>query len=77
MSEINLIPLQFAIHSYIPFGRSGLLPAGWTMADASLCGQCVGVCPTGALKSKREFLLERDLTPDQVSVMRPGRKKRK
>ncbi len=22
------------------------------------CGQCVGVCPTGALKPKREFLLE-------------------
>jgi ferredoxin len=23
-----------------------------------LCGQCVGVCPTGALKPKREHLLE-------------------
>lgn len=22
------------------------------------CGQCVGVCPTGALKAKRQFLLE-------------------
>jgi NADH dehydrogenase/NADH:ubiquinone oxidoreductase subunit G len=30
------------------------------------CGQCVGVCPTGALKPKRESLLERGLTPDEI-----------
>lgn len=24
------------------------------------CGQCVGTCPTGALKSKREYLLEKE-----------------
>lgn len=30
------------------------------------CGQCVGVCPTGALKAKREFLFEQGLNPDQV-----------
>ena len=42
-----------------------------------LCGQCVGVCPTGALKPKREFLLEQGLTPDQISVLGTGRKKRK
>jgi NADH dehydrogenase/NADH:ubiquinone oxidoreductase subunit G len=30
------------------------------------CGQCVGVCPTGALKAKREYLLERGVAPDEV-----------
>lgn len=26
------------------------------------CGQCVGVCPTGALKAKREYLLEQGVS---------------
>ena len=30
------------------------------------CGQCVGVCPTGALKAKREYLLEAGISPDEV-----------
>jgi NADH dehydrogenase/NADH:ubiquinone oxidoreductase subunit G len=30
------------------------------------CGQCVGVCPTGALKPKRQALLEAGLSPDEV-----------
>jgi NADH dehydrogenase/NADH:ubiquinone oxidoreductase subunit G len=30
------------------------------------CGQCVGVCPTGALKPRREWLLEQGLTPDEI-----------
>lgn len=30
------------------------------------CGQCVGVCPTGALKGKREFLLEQGLAPEEI-----------
>jgi len=30
------------------------------------CGQCVGVCPTGALKAKREFLFEQGLSPDEI-----------
>lgn len=30
------------------------------------CGQCVGTCPTGALKSKREFLLEQGVAPEEV-----------
>jgi NADH dehydrogenase/NADH:ubiquinone oxidoreductase subunit G len=30
------------------------------------CGQCVGVCPSGALKPRREWLLEQGLTPDEV-----------
>jgi NADH dehydrogenase/NADH:ubiquinone oxidoreductase subunit G len=30
------------------------------------CGQCIGVCPTGALKSKREWLFEQGITPDEI-----------
>jgi NADH dehydrogenase/NADH:ubiquinone oxidoreductase subunit G len=41
------------------------------------CGQCVGVCPTGALKPKREFLLEQGISPEEITVMSSGRKKRK
>jgi NADH dehydrogenase/NADH:ubiquinone oxidoreductase subunit G len=32
------------------------------------CGQCVGTCPTGALKAKREYLLEQGVAPEQVFV---------
>jgi NADH dehydrogenase/NADH:ubiquinone oxidoreductase subunit G len=42
------------------------------------CGQCVGVCPTGALKAKREWLLEQGKTPDEImQVTRSERRKRK
>lgn len=40
------------------------------------CGQCVGVCPTGALKPKRQALMEQGLTPDEV-FQQTRRKKRK
>jgi len=42
-----------------------------------LCGQCVAVCPTGPLKPKREFLLEKGLSPQEISVLNTGRKRRK
>ncbi len=41
------------------------------------CGQCVGVCPTGALKPKREYLLEQGMSPEQITVLSSGRRKRK
>jgi predicted molibdopterin-dependent oxidoreductase YjgC len=43
------------------------------------CGQCVGVCPTGALKPKREWLLQEGKTPDEIMEMTrtERRKKRK
>ena len=42
------------------------------------CGQCVGVCPTGALKPKREWLLEEGKTLDEImQLTRMGRKKKK
>lgn len=30
------------------------------------CGQCVGACPTGALKPKRQALLEQGISPDEI-----------
>ncbi len=42
------------------------------------CGQCVGVCPTGALKPKREWLLEMGYSPDEImSLTRSQRQRRK
>ncbi len=43
------------------------------------CGQCVGVCPTGALKSKREWLLEQDFSMDEIlqTTRMGGKKKRR
>lgn len=42
------------------------------------CGQCVGVCPTGALKPKRQWLLEMGYTPDEImSLTRSQRQRRK
>lgn len=41
------------------------------------CGQCVGVCPTGALKPKREFLLEQGLKPEEIAALTSGRKRRR
>jgi len=41
------------------------------------CGQCVGVCPTGALKPKRESLLEQGLGLDEImQATKAGKKKR-
>jgi predicted molibdopterin-dependent oxidoreductase YjgC len=42
------------------------------------CGQCVGVCPTGALKPKREWLLEQGKKPDEVlQITRSKRRKKR
>ncbi len=30
------------------------------------CGNCIGVCPTGALKAKREHLIEQGVAPEKV-----------
>ncbi|NPV57459.1 MAG: 2Fe-2S iron-sulfur cluster binding domain-containing protein [Anaerolineae bacterium] len=48
-----------------------------TETTCVFCGQCVGVCPTGALKPKREWLMELGYTPDQIMQMtRTERKSR-
>jgi len=42
-----------------------------------LCGQCVGVCPPGAPKPKRQLQLEQGMSPQEISVLNTGRKRRK
>ena len=44
------------------------------LSTCVFCGQCLGVCPTGALKAKKEWLLENGLSP--VEIMQMPRKKR-
>lgn len=41
------------------------------------CGQCVGVCPTGALKPKRQALLEQGVDPDDIFYQTRQKRKRK
>jgi NADH dehydrogenase/NADH:ubiquinone oxidoreductase subunit G len=41
------------------------------------CGQCVGVCPTGALKPKIQWGMEQGLSPDEIRQMTRKGKKRK
>lgn len=42
------------------------------------CGQCVGVCPTNALKPRREWLLEQGKAADEiVEFTRAGRRRRR
>lgn len=41
------------------------------------CGQCVGVCPTGALKPKREWLLQNGMSQTEImDLTRSQRKQR-
>jgi NADH dehydrogenase/NADH:ubiquinone oxidoreductase subunit G len=41
------------------------------------CGQCVGVCPTGALKPRREWLLEQGMSVGEVIEITLGEQKRR
>ncbi len=42
------------------------------------CGQCVGVCPTNALKPRREWLLEQGLSPNSfANLTQSERRKRR
>jgi NADP-reducing hydrogenase subunit HndD len=53
-------------------GRGFETKIGTFMGDGMMnttcvfCGQCVGVCPTGALKPKRQALLEQGIDPNDV-----------
>ncbi len=48
-----------------------------TETTCVFCGNCVAVCPTGALKSKREHLLEQGVAPEQVIEFTRMKGKRK
>jgi NADH dehydrogenase/NADH:ubiquinone oxidoreductase subunit G len=50
---------------------------GMTDTTCVFCGQCVGVCPTGALKPKREYLLQEGKTPDEIMQMTRQARRRK
>ncbi|HSD84834.1 MAG TPA: 2Fe-2S iron-sulfur cluster-binding protein [Anaerolineae bacterium] len=51
---------------------------GLTETTCVFCGQCVGVCPTGALKPKREWLLEQGQAPEEIArLTQRGRKKQR
>lgn len=41
------------------------------------CGQCVGVCPTNALKPKRQWLLEQGHTPDDIMELTRTERRRR
>ncbi len=41
------------------------------------CGQCIGVCPTGALKPKRQWLLEQGQTPDEIMALTRSERRRR
>lgn len=41
------------------------------------CGQCVGVCPTNALKPRREWLLEEGKTPDEIMALTRSERRRR
>ena len=41
------------------------------------CGQCIGVCPTNALKPKREALMEQGLTPAEIFLATRSERKRR
>ena len=65
-------------------GRAYRTQIGTFMGDGMMdtncvfCGQCVGVCPTGALKPKRQALLGQGENPDEIFFQtRGGRKQRK
>ena len=45
-----------------------------TETSCVFCGQCIGVCPTGALKPKREWLLERGFSPQETNEIASSKK---
>jgi len=74
---------QFAFA--INFGGRGFRTTIATFFDKPMtettcvfCGQCVGVCPSGALKAKREYLLEQGVSAEEIfDLTRMGRKGRR
>jgi len=49
---------------------------GMMETSCVFCGQCVGVCPTGALKPKRQDFLERGIEPDSKLTQTKRSKRR-
>ncbi|MCY3581784.1 MAG: 2Fe-2S iron-sulfur cluster-binding protein [Chloroflexi bacterium] len=49
---------------------------GLAESPCVFCGQCIGVCPTGALKPKIEWGMERGLGEDELRALTRRRRKR-
>lgn len=50
---------------------------GMTDTTCVFCGQCVGVCPTGALKPTRQSLLEMGKSPNEAMKLARSRRREK
>jgi len=69
----------------LSYGKRGFESHITTFQDAALpdttcvfCGQCVGVCPTGALKPKVEWGLEQGFDFDEIrQITKQGKKRKK
>ena len=50
-----------------------------TESPCVFCGQCIGVCPTGALKPKTEWGLQQGLAPEEIRTLtrKPRRQARR
>lgn len=48
-----------------------------TDSPCVFCGQCIGVCPTGALKPKAEWGLQQGLTNEEIRQSTKGKKRKK
>jgi NADH dehydrogenase/NADH:ubiquinone oxidoreductase subunit G len=58
-------------------GIGTFMGAGMMDTTCVFCGQCVGACPTGALKPKRQALLEQGANPDEIFLQTRRKRKRK
>lgn len=47
------------------------------LSTCVFCGQCIGVCPTNALKPKREWLLEQGLSTDSIVTMTQSERRKR
>ena len=58
-------------------GIATFFDAPLTDTTCVFCGQCVGVCPTGALKPKMQWGLEQNMSFDEIRTITKREKKRK
>ncbi len=56
---------------------STFMDRGMTDTTCVFCGQCVGVCPTGALKPTRQSLLEMGKSPNEAMKLARSKRKRR
>ncbi len=80
-----LVCAEDAVYTYaINFSGRGFETQIATFFDKPLplstcvfCGQCIGVCPTNALKPKREWLLEQGLSSEAIVTMTQSERRKR